>query len=82
MEFSRSPWLRIDEAPASPRPAVVRARLLAARARGTSKHAVLAAHARLEAGMWGICTRCGGRIASEALVRDPTRTLCGPCTTC
>ncbi|BBK33487.1 hypothetical protein STHU_41210 [Allostella humosa] len=38
-----------------------------------------AALARIEAGQYGYCTRCGGQIAASQLDHEPTTAFCVAC---
>jgi len=46
--------------------------------RGHREH-IVTALARIDAGTYGSCERCGGAIAPERLEALPTATLCVPC---
>ncbi|WP_123691515.1 TraR/DksA family transcriptional regulator [Allostella humosa] len=58
---------------------VADAAFLAEQRRQSMIRRIDAALARIEAGQYGYCTRCGGQIAASQLDHEPTTAFCVAC---
>lgn len=78
MDFGEHHVLETSPPIATPDPAI-RAALVDWMARGDRSGRARAALARLDAGTWGVCCRCGAPLAVEELQRDPSEPFCASC---